>query len=123
MDNFRKLSIWRDSMELVNEIYDLTRNFPSEENFGLKLQIRRSAISIPSNIAEGCGKSTTKDLLRFLDIALGSLNELETQVLIARNQNYISENIAAEIVTKIIEIKKMIHGFKKLKSNKQPDNN
>ena len=106
-------------MELVNNIYEWTKSFPSEENFGLKLQIRRSAISIPSNIAEGCGKSTVKDLLRYMDIAIGSLNELETQVLIAGSQNYIGKDVQIKTVAKIIEIKKMIHGFKRLKSNQK----
>ena len=103
-------------MDLVSEVYSITKDFPTAENFGLRQQIRKSAISIPSNIAEGCGKSTNKDLIRFLDISIGSLNELETQILISENLNYIKPKVGNDIIERILEIRKMIYGFRKIKS-------
>ncbi len=88
---YKDLEVWKEAIQLVNEVYKLTENFPKSEIFGLTNQIRRSVVSIPSNIAEGTVKYSDKDTLKFLDIALGSLAELETQVLISQNLGYISE--------------------------------
>lgn len=91
MSNYRNLIVWQKSMTLVTNVYQHTNNFPKEENFGLTSQIRRSAVSIPSNIAEGYGRNSDTELLRFLNISAGSLNELQTQLEIAKNIRYMKE--------------------------------
>ena len=83
MQDFRKLKVWEKSHALALAIYRTTAGFPNSEMYGLTSQIRRCSISIPSNIAEGCGRSTNGDLLRFLDIAMGSAKELEYQLLLS----------------------------------------
>ena len=112
MHNFKNLKIWQKSRTLVKEVYLLTRDFPSEEKFGLVSQILRSAYSIPSNIAEGSGRATDKEFARYLNIALGSAFELETQLILAFDINYISENKLQEVQTLLQEIQKMIYSFK-----------
>ena len=91
MSHFRKILVWQKSITLVTKIYKATSTFPKEEMFGLTSQIRRSSVSIPSNIAEGCGREGTKDFLRFLYISLGSIFEMQTQLEIAKNIIYINE--------------------------------
>lgn len=81
--NYKELDAWKESMELVQLVYEITQKFPSEEKFGLVSQLRRASVSIPSNIAEGCGRSSNKEYKRFVEIALGSILELETQLIIA----------------------------------------
>lgn len=83
MHNFKELKIWRLGMDLTRMSYKMSRGFPPEEKFGITSQIRRSAVSVPSNIAEGCGRGTDKQLVHFLDISLGSACELETQMILA----------------------------------------
>lgn len=90
--NFRELKVWQISMELAKHVFLLLEGFPKEERFGLVSQISRSSISIPSNIAEGSSRESIKDFKRYLSIALGSSFELETQVLLARSFNYITES-------------------------------
>ena len=103
MTPFRNLLIWQKSMQLVTKIYKITRQFPKEELFGLTSQIRRSAISVPSNIAEGSGRDGINDYLKFLNIAISSLFELQTQIEIAKNIEYLPEN-EFEIQTQIEKI-------------------
>ena len=91
MGPHKNLIVWQKSMELVNLIYTLTRNYPRHEVFGLSSQMQRAAVSIPSNIAEGYGRSSNKDLLHFLHNAMGSSNELDTQILISKYQGYLTE--------------------------------
>jgi len=91
MSHFRKILVWQKSITLVTKIYKATSAFPKEEMFGLTSQIRRSSVSIPSNIAEGSGREGTKDFLRFLYISLGSIFEMQTQLEIAKNIIYINE--------------------------------
>jgi four helix bundle protein len=91
-------------MDLVTEVYKMTQSFPTSELYALTSQVRRSAVSIPSNIAEGYGRNSTNDYKRFLQIAVGSLFELQTQVEIAHNLNYISKNIFDEIFEKAKEL-------------------
>jgi four helix bundle protein len=86
--NFKNLNIWKLSVDLTNEIYNLTDNFPKSELFGLTSQIRRCSVSVASNIAEGSSRSSNKDFNRFLEISLGSLYELQTQIIISANRNY-----------------------------------
>jgi len=90
--NFLNLEVWRRSRILVKEIYFASQNFPSEEKFGLTSQLRRSAVSVPSNISEGCGRGTIPQLKKFLDIAIGSLCELETQVYLSFDLGYLKSD-------------------------------
>ena len=108
--NFRELTIWKKAMEIVTSLYQLVSELPSEEKYGLKSQMTRAAVSIPSNISEGSGRSTNKDFKRFLDISLSSSYELETQLLICKNLFGIEVN---DIIIKINELQKMIGGFKR----------
>ena len=91
MGPHKNLQVWQYSMALVSLVYKMTRKFPRYEVFGLSSQMQRAAVSIPSNIAEGYGRDSNPDLIHFLHIALGSSNELDTQILIARNEEYITE--------------------------------
>ena len=89
MRKHHELKAWQEAMELVKEIYRVTREFPKEEIYGLVSQMRRAAVSIPSNIAEGAARTGTKEFLQFLSISRGSLSEVETQMLIAKSLGYI----------------------------------
>jgi len=113
MHDYRKLEIWNRSMDLVIDIYKSASNFPIDERFGIISQIKRSAVSIPSNIAEGCGRGTDKQLMHFLDIAIGSAFELETQIEISQRLEFIGNEKASSIRNRIQEISKMINGFKR----------
>ena len=111
MANYRNLMVWQNSRKLVKQIYDLTGKFPSEEKFGLANQIQRAAVSIPSNIAEGYGRNSDKEMIRFLSIAKGSLYEVETQLYIAIDLNYLSEKETQPVMEQCNEIGKMITGL------------
>lgn len=89
MRNFKKLNVWNEGILLVREVYLLAKKLPAEEKFGLKSQIQRSAVSIPSNIAEGCKRTSDIEFKRFLEIALGAAFELETQLILIQELNYI----------------------------------
>jgi len=112
----KELDVWKRSIQLVTRIYEITRNFPDEEKFGLTSQMRRSAISIPSNIAEGCGRKGDKELIQFLYTSLGSASELETQVIIAGNLKYLEKTEG--LLNEIADIKKMILGLRRYLSSK-----
>ena len=101
LKNYKELNVWQNSYELCLMIYGITAEFPAEERYGLTSQIRRSAVSIPSNIAEGYGRKTTTDYIRMLYISYGSVCELETQILLAGDLGFI-ENSKLEIVKKNI---------------------
>ena len=111
--NFKNLEIWKRGMALAGEVYKLSEIFPGEEKFGLTAQIRRSAVSIPSNIAEGCGRGTTKQMSLFVDIAVGSSCELETQIYLATDLLHIDKTESEKIISKIEEVRKMMIGFQK----------
>jgi four helix bundle protein len=111
--NFKNLNIWKLSVDLTNEIYNLTDNFPKSELFGLTSQIRRCSVSVASNIAEGSSRSSNKDFNRFLEISLGSLYELQTQIIISANRNYFETSKLEIIENKIEELQRMISGFQK----------
>jgi len=113
MHNFKKLSIWQKSMELVNMNYEITRQFPDYERYGLTNQMNRSSISIPSNIAEGSSKGSDKHFNQYLETSLGSAFEWETQINIAFRQGYISEENFKELEDNINQIQRMISGFQK----------
>ena len=111
MRNFRNLSIWQKSHSLALKIYSLTKSYPQHEVFGLVSQMRRAASSIPTNIAEGCGRNTNPDFKRFLIISAGSASELEYQFILSKDLEFISESTFIEMERDIIEIKKMIFAF------------
>lgn len=100
----KDLKVWQKSMDLVVTIYQVSSNFPSEEKYGLTSQMRRSAVSIPSNISEGAARNSTKEYIRFLYIALGSLSELETQLMIANRLEQLNNRLDEEIT----ELRKML---------------
>lgn len=109
--NFRKLNIWKEGIEIVKDTYATTRAFPKSEIYSLSSQIQRCSISIPSNIAEGTSKSSTKHFTSYLEIALGSAFEWETQLIIAYEVNYISEETFKHLERKIQSIQGMITRF------------
>ncbi len=111
--SFRDLIIWQRGINLVKDVYKETGNFPKEELYGLTNQIRRSAISIPSNIAEGHIRQHRAEFRQFLNIALGSLAELETQIIIARELNYISNEKSESLIDQMRSLGKMIRGLTK----------
>ena len=105
--SYRDLLIWQKGIELVKVVYGLTGKFPNDELYGLTAQVRRSAVSVPSNIAEGQGRKHTGEFRQFLHVALGSIAEVDTQIIIAYELGYITAQEAADIEEKIIEIRKM----------------
>jgi four helix bundle protein len=116
--NFKNLEIWRQARSLVKEVYVAVEMMPSEEIYGLSSQIKRSAVSIPSNIAEGCGRASKKELGRFLQISIGSSCELETQLYLASDLNFLSEDQTIPLVEKTTIIRKMTYRF--MQSLNQP---
>lgn len=111
MKNFRNLEIWKRSFEPVKRVYFLTNQLPESEKYGLKSQVNRAAVLIPSNTAEGCGRGSDKDLKRFLSISLGSAFELETQLLLIKELFNIPEMENA--LTEVKEVQRMISGYSK----------
>ncbi|MFV0198744.1 four helix bundle protein [Empedobacter falsenii] len=111
MKTHKDLEVWKKSVDFVTTIYSETQNFPKEEIYGLTNQMRRAAVSIPSNIAEGSARQGNKELVQFLYIALGSAVELDTQLIIARNLTYINEEKFIQLIVKLEEIAKMLNGL------------
>ncbi len=111
MNNYYELEVWKRSRELVNEIYNISKKFPREEIYGITNQIRRCAVSIPSNIAEGVGRQYKKDSVQYFYISRGSLYELETQLFICSDQKYITNDEFVSILDLITECKKLLNGF------------
>jgi len=110
-DTFRNLIAWQKGKQLVRDVYLLTKNFPKEELFGLTSQLRRAAVSIPSNIAEGKGRGTPKDFCHFLVQARGSLFEVETQLELSRDLGFISEDDLAKTQEGCDELGRILHGL------------
>ena len=108
MNSFRELKVWQKAMILVTNIYTITSKFPQNEQFGLTSQIRRSSVSIPSNIAEGFGRNTKNEFVRFSRISIGSLFELQTQLEISKNLEFISLEEFNKMLFESIEIEKML---------------
>lgn len=106
--NYRDLIVWQKAMGLVTEIYQYTKSFPEEERYGLTSQLRRSSVSLPSNMAEGYGRNSTQDYIRFLRIANGSLFELQTQLEIAHNLGFLTENRFPVLFEMSREIERML---------------
>lgn len=111
MSTFRNLIIWQKAMNLVTKTYHSTKQFPNEEVFGLTSQIRRSAVSIPSNIAEGFGRDSTKEFLRFLNVSISSLFEFQTQLEIVKNIDYIKEEKINHLYEDSRELERILVSF------------
>ncbi|MEL7001101.1 MAG: four helix bundle protein [Bacteroidota bacterium] len=118
MHNLKELKIWNKAMRLTTEVYKVTANFPPDEKFGLTSQLRRSAASIASNIAEGAGRNSDKDFVRFLSMANGSSYELQTQLGIASNLDLVKDDIIAPLLSELTEIQKMNYTFQNSLKNK-----
>ncbi len=108
---YQDLDVWKKARSLVKTIYVMTGKFPDAEKFGLTSQMRRSAVSIPSNIAEGCGRLNSKETIHFLHIARGSAFELETQVFLSLDLGYLSDSETNSVINEITECKKLLNGF------------
>ena len=111
MQDFRKLEVWRRAYDLTLHVYQATRTMPAEEKYGLVSQMRRCSVSIPANIAEGCGRETKADLKRFLHIAMGSASELECQLLLAADLDFMNSHTANELIEHLTTTKKMLNAL------------
>ena len=116
--SYKDLKVWQKGMDLVYQIYELTARFPKEELYGLVSQMRRAAVSVVSNIAEGKGRTSNKELAKFLSNSRGSLHELETQVFVAARAEYFSRQLEKELLEKIEEIGRMLCGLSNYASDK-----
>jgi four helix bundle protein len=118
MRDFIKIKVWEKAHRLTLQVYKITKNFPSDERFGLTVQLRRAAVSVPANIAEGCGRGSERELARFMSIAAGSASEVEYQLLLAFDLNYIQDEKYREINRQVNEVKRMLNSFiQKLTAN------
>lgn len=111
MRDYKKINAWERSHRFFLGIYELTEQFPSDEKFGIISQLRRAALSIPTNIAEGCGRSTERELVRFMDIASGSASEVDYLLYLAMELNYIDQDQYDTASNELTEIRKMISGY------------
>ena len=118
LKNYKELQVWQKGYQLCLQICKITKKFPKEEQYGLNSQIRRAAVSVPSNIAEGYGRKTTPDYLRSLYIAYGSNCELETQIMLSRDLNYIFLNDSEKLLNEIREVERMLKALIKSLENK-----
>ncbi len=112
MNRFRELKVWQKAVALATKVYKVTEHIPTTEKFGLISQMQRAAVSIASNIAEGAGRNSSKEFVNFLSMAYGSAYELETQVEISKNLNYIKEEEYQDLIDSLVEIQKMIYSLK-----------
>lgn len=118
MKDFRTLKVWEKSHSVVLSIYKATQTFPKNELYGITSQIQRAAVSVPTNIAEGCGKDSDAELGRFFKIAMGSSSELEYLLLLAHDLSYLTDNQYNQLQTNLVEVRKMLNSFiQKLKAN------
>lgn len=111
MHNYKELNVWKRAIKFTVQVYKISRSFPADERFGLTSQIRRSAVSVPSNIAEGAGRRTNGEFENFLGIAHGSICELETQLYVAFELGYVDIEIFQEVTTELTEIQKMLYAL------------
>lgn len=117
LKGYHELIVWQKSVDIVENIYKITHEFPKDELYSLTSQIRRSAVSIPSNIAEGQARKATKEFLNFISIAQGSRAELETQIIIANRLKYVDDQKTEQLLSDLAEVAKMLHSLStKLKS-------
>ena len=113
MHNFEELKVWQKAMELAQKIYEGCKDLPAEERYGLSSQMRRSAVSIPSNIAEGAGRNSDKDFIRFLSITHGSAFELQTQLIISKRVGLLSSEFVSDSIEMLKEIQRMNYSLQK----------
>jgi four helix bundle protein len=111
IQSYQELVAWQKAMDLVESVYRATGSFPREELYSLTAQIRRAAVSIPSNIAEGQGRSTTRDFLHFLSIAQGSVKEVETQILIAERLKYVAKQVTVPLLEQTAQVGRLLSGL------------
>ena len=120
--HYRELIVWQKAIDFVENVYRATAGFPGHETYGLTSQLRRAAVSIPSNIAEGQGRQTTRDFLRFLWMAHGSLLEVETQLIIADRLRYLDASALSDLMSSSAEIGRILNGLiRRLNSLDHPD--
>lgn len=112
MHNFKELKVWQKAVDLAVRIYTVTKSFPTEEKFGLVSQMRRAGVSVPSNIAEGCAKSSPKSFVNSLEVSLGESFELETQIIISERVGILDPMLAKEMESDLSEVQRMIMGLK-----------
>lgn len=112
MHNFKELKVWQKAVDLAVKIYTITKSFPSEEKFGLVSQLRKAGVSIPSNIAEGCAKTSSKSFVNSLEVSLGESFDLETQMMISERVGILDPEISKEMAADLMEVQRMIMGFK-----------
>ena len=113
MRDYRKIRAWQKAHELALIVYQISERFPSRETYGLTSQLRRAVVSIPTNIAEGYGRSTDIEIARFIDISLGSVNEVEYLLMLSADLNYAANNVLKDVFEKVIELRKMLTVFAK----------
>lgn len=119
MKDFRTLKVWEKSHLIVLAVYKATQSFPKNELYGITSQIQRSAVSVPTNIAEGCGKDSDAELGRYFKIAMGSSSELEYLLLLAHDLGYLADEQYNQLHTDLVEVRKMLNAFiQKLKANR-----
>lgn len=116
--SYENLEVWKEARKMVSDVYQLTKKFPKEEQYGLTNQLRRSAVSVPSNIAEGMGRNHTKDKIQFYYISRGSLFEAETQIILAFDQNFFTSSELQSMRQQIELCKKLLNGFINYHKNK-----
>lgn len=112
INTYRDLKVWQQSLSFAKDLHVLLSTFPAEERYGLTQQIRRAMVSVPSNIAEGYGRSSTKEYIRFISIAIGSLAELETQLMLAELFGYVDRKDIATFLSKINDLEKMLKSLR-----------
>jgi len=112
MRGHRGLVAWQKAMELVTEVYRITRDFPKDELYGLVSQLRRAAVSVPSNLAEGYGRNSRNEFHQFVGVARGSLADVETQIEIAKNLHYVSEESCSEMLSRVDEVGRLLTGLR-----------
>ena len=117
MKTHHELTVWKKSIDFVTTVYKITEEYPKTEIYGLTNQVRRAVVSVPSNIAEGAARTSKKEFSHFLSISLGSISEVETQLIVSRNLNYITNEQLENMLSELIEIRKMIIGLKKTMSD------
>jgi four helix bundle protein len=111
MRDFRELKVWQKAHQVALSVFRQSQSFPAEERFGLTAHVRKSATSVPSNIAEGCGRETERELTRFLAIAAGSASELEYQLMLAFDLEYLPPDTYADLYEQVTEVKRMLYRF------------
>lgn len=118
MKDFHKLKVWEKAHNLTLKVYRISQDFPKEEMYGLTSQMRRSSASIPTNIAEGCGRNSKAETIQFFNVAIGSASELEYQLLLAHDLHYIEDKLYLELSVELVEVRRMLYALvQKLKAD------